>query len=59
MKYTCGRCKKELEYTIKGYGGYTIAEMKDLCPKCWAECIKIRNRHNNELDVWWIYGGNG
>jgi len=54
MKYTCAKCKKELEY--KNYGGYAISEMKNLCPECWGEYIEIKNRHNRELSKWWENG---
>ena len=49
MKYTCARCKKELE----NYGGYAVTEMRNLCPKCWVEYIEIQKRHHYELNKWW------
>jgi len=52
MKYTCASCKKELEY--ESYGGYAVTEMKNLCPDCWREYIEIRNRHNQELERFWL-----
>jgi len=51
MKYTCARCKKELEY--KNFGGYAVPEMKDLCPECWGKYIEIKNKHNIELRRFW------
>ena len=51
MKYTCDKCKKELEY--KDYGGYSVNDLKNLCPKCWNEYIEMKNRHYRELNTWW------
>ncbi len=53
MKYTCARCKKELEYSPKEYGGYAVTQMKDLCPECWNEYTEIKNRQYRELNSWW------
>ena len=53
MKYKCAKCKKELEYTAKTYGGYAVDEMKNLCPECWEEYREMKNRHYNELNKWW------
>jgi DNA-directed RNA polymerase subunit RPC12/RpoP len=53
MTYTCDRCKKELEHTVKTFGGYAVTEMKNLCPECWKEYIEIKNRHNQELRRFW------
>ena len=53
MKYTCARCKKEFEYTVKIYGGYAITEGKNLCPECWKKYIEVKNRHLFELNKWW------
>lgn len=53
MKYICARCKRELEDTIKNYGGYAVDEMKTLCPQCWKEYTEIKNSHRQELTKWW------
>ncbi len=53
MKYTCARCKKELENSVKEYGGYAVTGNKDLCSKCWSEYIDIKIRHSYELDSFW------
>ena len=53
MKYICSRCKRELDHTVKTYGGYAATEGKNLCPECWKEYIEIKTRYNQELSKWW------
>ena len=50
MKDTCAKCQKALD---NNYGGYAITELKNLCPQCWEEYIKIKTQHYNELTKWW------
>mgnify|MGYP001570247487 CR=1 FL=1 len=52
--YTCGKCRKKLEGTVKAYGGYAARENKDLCPECWKEYLEIENRYNQEITKWWL-----
>ena len=47
----CAKCEKEFDY--KDYGGYVVAENKNLCSKCWEEYIEIKKRHYHELEGWW------
>ena len=51
MKYIYCRCKKELE--LSNYGGYSITELKGLCPECWEDYIEITIRHSQELERFW------
>jgi len=53
MKYICGKCQKEFEYTAKTYRGYCVTEGKNLCLECWEEYIEIKSRYSQELNKWW------